>query len=101
MGRLLRRWREVRGITQPNAALILGISAGTYRGWESGRRKPQLDDSVLPGILRVLGDLGIIPDGTELPGGPSMEDLQRDVSLTAQAAVRAAVDAAFAKIKST
>jgi putative transcriptional regulator len=37
----IRRLRERMGLSQPRFAAMLGISVGTLRNWEQGRRKPE------------------------------------------------------------
>lgn len=43
----IRSLRERFGLSQPKFAALLGISVGTLRNWEQGRRKPE-------GSARVL-----------------------------------------------
>jgi putative transcriptional regulator len=43
----VRSLRERYGLSQPKFAALLGISVGTLRNWEQGRRKPE-------GSARVL-----------------------------------------------
>jgi putative transcriptional regulator len=43
----VRGLRESYGLSQPNFAALLGISVGTLRNWEQGRRRPE-------GSARVL-----------------------------------------------
>jgi putative transcriptional regulator len=43
----VRALRERHGMSQPKFAALMGISVGTLRNWEQGRRKPE-------GSARVL-----------------------------------------------
>jgi putative transcriptional regulator len=43
--------REKHGLSQPKFAAMMGISVGTLRNWEQGRRKPEGSARVL---LRVV-----------------------------------------------
>jgi putative transcriptional regulator len=43
--------REKHGLSQPQFAAVLGISLGTLRNWEQGRRRPEGSARVL---LRVV-----------------------------------------------
>lgn len=47
----IRGLREKHGLSQPQFAALLGISVGTLRNWEQGRRKPEGSARVL---LRVV-----------------------------------------------
>jgi len=38
---LIRGLRDQYGLSQTQFATMLGISVGTLRGWEQGRRKPE------------------------------------------------------------
>jgi putative transcriptional regulator len=43
----IRNLREIHGLSQSKFAALMGISVGTLRNWEQGRRKPE-------GSARVL-----------------------------------------------
>lgn len=47
----IRRLREKHGLSQARFAAMMGISVGTLRNWEQGRRKPEGSARVL---LRVV-----------------------------------------------
>jgi putative transcriptional regulator len=47
----VRSLRESYGLSQPKFAALLGISVGTLRNWEQGRRKPEGSARVL---LRIV-----------------------------------------------
>jgi len=47
----VRSVREQYGLSQPRFAALMGISVGTLRNWEQGRRKPEGSARVL---LRVV-----------------------------------------------
>lgn len=47
----VRRLRERHGLSQSRFAALMGISVGTLRNWEQGRRKPEGSARVL---LRVV-----------------------------------------------
>lgn len=47
----VRAVRERYGLSQPKFAALMGISAGTLRNWEQGRRKPEGSARIL---LRVV-----------------------------------------------
>jgi putative transcriptional regulator len=47
----VRNLREKHGLSQPKFAALMGISVGTLRNWEQGRRKPEGSARVL---LRVV-----------------------------------------------
>ena len=48
----LKPWRESRGWSEQQAARYLGTRLGTYRNWETGKRKPP---DMLWRLLDVLG----------------------------------------------
>lgn len=37
----LKRWRRVRGLSQSQAAPLLGVPIKTLQNWEVGRRTPR------------------------------------------------------------
>jgi hypothetical protein len=39
-GEFIYRWRVEHQMTQPQAAKLLGVAAGTLRNWEQGLRNP-------------------------------------------------------------
>jgi len=47
----VRSLRESYGLSQPKFAALLGISVGTLRNWEQGRRRPEGSARVL---LRIV-----------------------------------------------
>ena len=47
----VRRLREKHGLSQSRFAALMGISVGTLRNWEQGRRKPEGSARIL---LRVV-----------------------------------------------
>ena len=47
----MRDLRKKHGLSQPKFAALMGISVGTLRNWEEGRRKPEGSARVL---LRVV-----------------------------------------------
>jgi putative transcriptional regulator len=49
----VRSLREKHGLSQPKFAALLGISVGTLRNWEQGRRRPEGSARVL---LRVVAE---------------------------------------------
>ena len=54
----LRAWRKAKGMTQPIAAELLGVSLATYKRWEHGdpQQYPRLLELAVIG-LAVAGDL--------------------------------------------
>lgn len=44
LGKMIRHHRTVKAISVRELAAQLGVSEGTIRYWESGRRKPKLDN---------------------------------------------------------
>jgi putative transcriptional regulator len=65
----VRRLREEYGLSQPKFAALMGISVGTVRNWEQGRRRPEGSARVL---LRVLSKhpnavLDVVSDLPEEP----------------------------------
>lgn len=50
----VRSVREKYGLSQPRFAALMGISVGTLRNWEQGRRKPEGSARVL---LRVVASI--------------------------------------------
>jgi transcriptional regulator with XRE-family HTH domain len=97
VGKMLRRWREDKGLTQEQAADILGIGRGALAQWESGRRAPILDAKTLPGFLRVFQESGLVSGPVQMPEGMSMEEMETRVTQL----VRAAVGQAFTEFKET
>jgi putative transcriptional regulator len=61
----VRSVREKYGLSQPRFAALMGISVGTLRNWEQGRRKPEGSARVLlqvvakhpEAVLDVVGNL--------------------------------------------
>jgi transcriptional regulator with XRE-family HTH domain len=49
----LREIRELKGMTQEQVAIDLGVSEGTYRHWEAGRVVPLMDET--PKVAKALG----------------------------------------------
>jgi transcriptional regulator with XRE-family HTH domain len=49
----LKAWREFKGLTQREAALILDVSQRTLEGWETGKRQPSRY-----GLVTLNGKLG-------------------------------------------
>jgi putative transcriptional regulator len=47
----VRSLRQRYGLSQPKFATLLGISVGTLRNWEQGRRKPEGSARVLLQIV--------------------------------------------------
>jgi len=41
-GDLLRKWREKKGLTQTDAAKLLGMAQGVLSSYESGEREPSV-----------------------------------------------------------
>jgi DNA-binding transcriptional regulator YiaG len=37
----LRRWRRARGLSQSQAAPVLGVALATLQNWEQGHRTPR------------------------------------------------------------
>lgn len=42
----IRRLREEKGISQLEFAIAMGVTQGAVSHWETGRRKPDIDDLV-------------------------------------------------------
>ena len=68
----VRKLREEYGLSQPKFAALMGISVGTVRNWEQGRRRPEGSARVL---LRVLSKhpkavLDVVNDLPEEPAPP-------------------------------
>ena len=42
----IRRLREEKGFSQLEFAMALGVTQGAVSHWETGRRKPDIDDLV-------------------------------------------------------
>jgi transcriptional regulator with XRE-family HTH domain len=57
MGVRLRRFRKRADMSQAKLAAAAGVPLGTFRNWESGRRKPSLDN-----VIRLAETLGISLD---------------------------------------
>ena len=54
--RQIKKLRSLIGISQRRFAALLGVSASTYEGWESGRIKPTSRNSAtLESIMRACG----------------------------------------------
>lgn len=87
----LRSWREGHNLTQHEASLMLGVSAGSVGLWENGvRTLPHW----LPAVMRVvdekLGVMGAAADGAaadgEAHGDAAAADDERDASTASAAA---------------
>lgn len=72
----VRTLREKHGLSQPKFAALMGISVGTLRNWEQGRRKPEGSARVLlwvvekhpEAVFEVVGSaLKEAPDSTAQP----------------------------------
>ena len=60
--------RKFRGLTQEQAAEMLGVSIGTYRNWEQGKNNPGRSSLLkLRDLYRATADQLLIP-GCPLPG---------------------------------
>jgi transcriptional regulator with XRE-family HTH domain len=53
IGERIAKWRRTAGLTQAEAAGLLGVSPNTWARWERGERRPDVDR--LEEIARVLG----------------------------------------------
>lgn len=64
----VRALREQFGLSQDKFARLVGISVGTLRNWEQGRRKPEGPARVLLRVAsrhpEALLDIGIVHDST-------------------------------------
>lgn len=69
-GRLIRAERFARGWTQERAAEAAGVSVGSWRSTESGRRRPR--PQTFAAILRALD---LTPEDVRAAGPPESEDL--------------------------
>ena len=59
MARLVRKLREITGLTQEKFAAKLGVTFPTINRWENDRAKPSpLAVEKIEGLLRSLGDKG-------------------------------------------
>jgi transcriptional regulator with XRE-family HTH domain len=61
MGRQLKKLRAAAGLSQSQLARAAGVSVGTLKNWEQGRREPLLGAAV-----KLAGALGVSLD--ELAG---------------------------------
>ena len=69
---LLREARLAAGYSQPQLAQLVGVSRGTVKAWESGRRAPK------PATQRQVADvLGLGFEDLEVPEPDGGEDLRR------------------------
>ena len=69
---LLREARLAAGYSQPQLAQLVGVSIGTVKAWESGRRAPK------PATQRQVADvLGLGFEDLEVPEPDGREDLRR------------------------
>lgn len=68
--------REFRGLSQEEAAQLLGVKIGTLRNWEQGKNDPGRENLMkLRKVYRVTADALLIP-GYPMPGqSPSSSDL--------------------------
>jgi transcriptional regulator with XRE-family HTH domain len=95
VGKLIRRWRESQGLSQEQAALIFGVTRSGLTQWENGRRAPVMNETTLPGLLRMLQESGKISVAV-LPEGATLSEIESRVL----EAVREEFRAAKAKQKS-
>lgn len=59
MARLVRKLREITGLTQEKFAAKLGVTFPTINRWENDRAKPSpIALEKIEGLLRSLGDKG-------------------------------------------
>lgn len=71
----LKKARIRKGFTQQQVADTMGVTNSTYCGYETGKRKPDVEKiKILANILDTSGDilLDIIPNAKKLP--PSEDD---------------------------
>ena len=68
--------REHFGLSQPKFAELLGISVGTLRNWEQGRRRPEGPASVLLEVAARHPDivLGVVRERRARYGSPLPTD---------------------------
>lgn len=62
--RLVKRIREVRGLTQEQLARDLEVTFGTVNAWENGKHQPI--QALASRLLQIASAAGITPD--ETPG---------------------------------
>ena len=54
IGRFLKLWRMNQGVKLETVAAELGVSVATWDHWETGRRRPNLDNLIaVAGYLRM------------------------------------------------
>lgn len=89
-GELLRRWRVAAGLTQREAAAMIGVGQPTIAGYERGRAMPplrRLQSFVDAYGAQAVTDLWLLPPGDLLAGvgtarsrrGDSDRDCRDDV----------------------
>ncbi len=57
---LIKKIRELRGLTQEALARELGVTFSTVNGWENGKHKPM--PLLLNALLKLGRDIGLAPD---------------------------------------
>ena len=78
----IRQAREDQNMTITEAASRVGVSHGTWRGWENAEFEPKAAN-----YAAVIKTLGFRPDGTGLAEALTAKQEEMGVSLTALAAM--------------
>lgn len=72
---LLRDLRERAGLTQAQAAVLLGVGDKTWRDWEAGRRRMPAG---MMELLCIVLAVGTVARGSYVPPGDWMRPWVRD-----------------------
>jgi putative transcriptional regulator len=67
----VRSLREKHGLSQSKFAALMGISIGTLRDWEQGRRKPEGSARVLLKVVEKHPE-AVFDSVSVEPGGPKI-----------------------------
>lgn len=60
MPELIKKIRELRGLTQEALARELGVTFSTVNGWENGKHTPM--PLLLKALIKLGRDIGLDPD---------------------------------------
>lgn len=78
----LKKARIRKGFTQQQVADTMGVTNSTYCGYETGKRKPDVEKiKILANILDTSGDilLDIIPNAKKSPPSEDKDDIKKQL----------------------
>ena len=61
----IKRWRQLNGFTQKEAAFVIGVAENTIRNWERGRAPMSMDKERHISLLSTVWEMAGIHDKEE------------------------------------